>query len=475
MGNASSKKGKSARVCSGQNQAGKERASQANQVDPSLERSNHSPDESKPSQDGHQRMGEQIAAEFPALGSHPDYEYLIKHPECHAKLAGLLRSYRLKLLPDALDRWESGQRGESDSPLPYRGDGRQRTRTNRPLDSPFSSKVIDHPSSEHTVMDKKRGFPPGSPMQITMSPKLSRAMDSGTDSPSAHPKAPALFKETSELRPAEQRNDLLLSPAIPNWTPRVTVGDRIAHRGNRRSGTIPTVPNPSPRVMASSPNPMIPATPANARDRWRLGDKDPKVGKTVCRLRIEDMAKGSEKSPTSVTVRTTPPLKQPESEIKFQPKSKTVATTATSGNSNLESPAAKEEEPAANHSSSTLSGPLNAMSIKQIFAPKICQDKNNWVSRDTIWQCPLVVINVENGDVEEMAVRSNHKVGDIKKAYLDQSGNSKNTKFLYCNAKSTLVELDDEKELREYRIGDGDPVYASNSIYITLCNKYIVA
>jgi len=45
----------------------------------------------------------------------------------------------------------------------------------------------------------------------------------------------------------------------------------------------------------------------------------------------------------------------------------------------------------------------------------------------------------------------------------------------YGLIKNKKVELDDEKELREYRIGDGDPVYASNSIYITLCNKYIVA
>ncbi|GAB5354494.1 hypothetical protein AAMO2058_000123400 [Amorphochlora amoebiformis] len=116
------------------------------------------------------------------------------------------------------------------------------------------------------------------------------------------------------------------------------------------------------------------------------------------------------------------------------------------------------------HAQSHLSGPLGDLQIREvrkIYAPRICLDQNNWVSRECAWQCQLIVYNVEEANYEEMAVRSNYTIGLIKKAYLNQSKAPKETRFFMLDKNQLLYELDDDKELCEYHIRESEPVYAS--------------
>mmetsp|Transcript_586 Transcript_586/g.894 ORF Transcript_586/g.894 Transcript_586/m.894 type:complete len:618 (+) Transcript_586:87-1940(+) len=114
---------------------------------------------------------------------------------------------------------------------------------------------------------------------------------------------------------------------------------------------------------------------------------------------------------------------------------------------------------------SNLSAPLENMMIRQIFAPKICQDSNNWVSKETAWKRMLLIINVEREEYEEMEVSSNDLVWRIRQAYVRQSSSSESTRFLITLGDDRILqELDDSKELCEYKIGPTSPVYASTNL-----------
>jgi len=98
---------------------------------------------------------------------------------------------------------------------------------------------------------------------------------------------------------------------------------------------------------------------------------------------------------------------------------------------------------------------------KRMFVPNICRDQNNWVGPETIWERTLIIINIENDSVEEMAVRSNDKFEAIKLSYVRQANVSVDTRLFFVAENRTTVELKGVRELWEYPLGDKDPIYAS--------------
>jgi len=66
---------------------------------------------------------------------------------------------------------------------------------------------------------------------------------------------------------------------------------------------------------------------------------------------------------------------------------------------------------------------------------------------------------------EEMEVSSNDLVWRIRQAYVRQSSSSESTRFLITLGDDRILqELDDSKELCEYKIGPTSPVYASTNL-----------
>mmetsp|Transcript_7896 Transcript_7896/g.14662 ORF Transcript_7896/g.14662 Transcript_7896/m.14662 type:complete len:508 (+) Transcript_7896:300-1823(+) len=122
-----------------------------------------------------------------------------------------------------------------------------------------------------------------------------------------------------------------------------------------------------------------------------------------------------------------------------------------------------------------LSPPLQDLTInnatkKKIYAPSLCLDDGNWVSRDTVWQRSLIVINLDTKQEEEMIVSNNNQIGYIKAAYIKQNNCAKETRFLIPRTDTPtgarvyiLEELDDRKQLFEFSIGSRDRVYASTT------------
>mmetsp|Transcript_33212 Transcript_33212/g.61704 ORF Transcript_33212/g.61704 Transcript_33212/m.61704 type:complete len:283 (-) Transcript_33212:220-1068(-) len=94
------------------------------------------------------------------------------------------------------------------------------------------------------------------------------------------------------------------------------------------------------------------------------------------------------------------------------------------------------------------------------YVPDICKDPFNWVSDNTIWDRKVTIFDAATNATEDMAVRSNDKIGTVRKAYVAQS-KCPDVQF-YIFVDETWIGLDDNRELCEYPILEDTPIMASS-------------
>jgi len=370
-----------------------------------------------------------------ALYAHPDYEYLIRHPHCHVALGDVLENYQQNLPEQA----RSSNRGDqsrgnqnSASPLPKKyqaEDERTRTRSNRPPDSVFSSGSNPFPEDRRSralmVNVRKDGSPPARLFQLIHGGLNDESM-STPHSGREMLLSPALPGDTHTPRLEETKNTNTPQRSRPNGK---KIAKALESKGEQdaqvsktnQAVTVSTLKSrakwPQKGARGSQSNDSLAGsqvTASNTESLSKSRGKDRKVDIPTSEhtsnknsklykgtdltvdvskeesVRVAASHSGSMKINNGLGDHGAPePIQLPYRDKNDSTKesstqsseSKAKYDEASKLQDHLEENQSRSAAASPNNNKTNLSAPMNNMTIKTIFAPKICQDDGNWVNK----------------------------------------------------------------------------------------------